>query len=313
MKKVGLITINYNGERNVIECLKSLTVLQLPNIDLKVYVVDNHSKEGSIEQVEEFLQGNSFHNYTYEVIKSKKNTGFSVGNNLGMQKALLDGCRYVVLLNNDTIVDKCLIEELVNAAESEYGAGIIVPKIYFSPGFEYHKNLYSESEKGKVLWYAGGEMDWNNIIGSNKGVDQVDKGQFDQPVKTEIATGCCMLITKHAIEKIGMFSPEYFMYYEDADYSMKANKKGISILYWPHAKLWHKNAGSSGGAGSTLQDYFISRNRMLFGFRFASLRTKSALIRESIKIFFTGRYWQRRGIIDFYLRKFGKGSYEVSS
>ncbi len=313
MKKIGLITINYNGEKNVIDCLKSLSNLKLNNIDLTVYIVDNHSRTGSIEEVEKFLEENPISVFSQEIIKSKKNTGFSVGNNLGIQKALVDGCRYVILLNNDTIVEKNLIEELVKAAESEYEAGIIVPKIYFAPGFEFHKNLYTESEKGKVFWYAGGTMDWNNVIGTNSGVDQVDKGQFDQPIKTEIATGCCMFINKHVIEKIGMLPPEFFMYYEDADYSMKATKKGINILYWPSAVLWHKNAGSSGGAGSTLQDYFISRNRMLFGFRYASLRTKIALFRESIKILFWGRYWQKRGIIDFYLHKFGKGSYATSS
>ncbi len=313
MKKVGLITINYNGEKNVIDCLKSLAKLNLKDIDLTVYIVDNHSRPGSIEEIEKYLQENPITVFSTDIIKSKKNTGFSVGNNLGIQKALVDGCRYVVLLNNDTIVHENLIEELVRAAESEYDAGIIVPKIYFAPGFEYHKGLYSDIEKGKVFWYAGGKMDWANIIGSHRGVDQVDKGQFDQPDKTEIATGCCMLITKHTIEKIGMLPPEFFMYYEDADYSMKAHKKGINILYWPQAVLWHKNAGSSGGAGSTLQDYFISRNRMLFGFRYAGVRTKFALFRESIKIFFSGRYWQKRGVIDFYLHKFGKGSYAISS
>lgn len=102
------------------------------------------------------------------------------------------------------------------------------------------------------------------------------------------------------------------MYYEDADYSVKAKKKGIKILYWPSAIVWHKNAGSAGGSGSTLQDYFISRNRMLFGMRYAPLRARFALFRESIRIMFTGRYWQKRGVIDFYRHKFGKGTYGIS-
>src|SRR3989344_360711 len=108
---------------------------------------------------------------------------------------------------------------------------------------------------------------------------------------------------------VGMFDDKYFLYYEDADLSMRIKKKGFKIVYVPSSIIWHKNAGSAGGSGSMLQDYYITRNRLLFGFRYAPFRSKLALFRESLSLLFRGRQWQKCGVIDFYLGKLGRGSY----
>ncbi len=140
-------------------------------------------------------------------------------------------------------------------------------------------------------------------------VDQVDTGQFDQDRRVDLLTGCCVLFTKSALMAIGGFNESYFLYYEDADLNERLKKAGFTIHFAAKAHLWHLNAGSTGGSGSVLQDYFISRNRLLFGMRFASNRTKLALVRESLRILVTGREWQKIGVKDFYRRKFGKGSF----
>jgi len=163
---------------------------------------------------------------------------------------------------------------------------------------------------GKVFWYAGGEMDWKNVIGHHRGVDEVDHGQYDDISETGYVSGCCMLLTKKLLEKVGGFDKKYFLYYEDNDLSQRSKRKGFKILYAPKAVIWHKNAGSAGGSGSPLQDYYITRNRMLFGMRYAPLRSKVALVRESIRLLLSGRKWQKAGIADFYKRRFGKGSYK---
>jgi hypothetical protein len=154
-------------------------------------------------------------------------------------------------------------------------------------------------------------MDWANIIGQHRGVDEADKGQFDKVEETEIATGCCMMIKKEVLKKVGLLDDKYFLYYEDSDLSVRAKKAGYKIVYAPKSIIWHKNAGSAGGSGSALQDYYIIRNRLLFGFRYASARSKLALFRESLFLLLRGRRWQKRGIIDFYLGKLGKGSYKI--
>src|SRR5690606_23514864 len=111
----------------------------------------------------------------------------------------------------------------------------------------------------------------------------------------EFATGACVLYTKKALLRKGMFDPKYFMYYEDVELSVRFSRGRFKIYFVPKAKLWHKVAQSS-GIGSGLNDYFISRNRMLFGMKYASLRTRFALLREAFRLMFHGRPWQKTGI-----------------
>ncbi len=302
MKKVFIVTLNYKGHKDTIELLESLTKIKRDSFSLNTVVVDNFPEDSFEVNVEKYSS------IKLKVIYNNKNLGFSGGNNVGIKYALENGADYVLLINNDTYVDPDFVSELLKVAENDKEAGIVVPKIYFAKGFEYHKK-YKENELGKVIWYAGGNMDWANIIGYHRGVDEVDDGQFNKIVETQIASGCCLMLKRELLEKIIGYADKYFLYYEDADLSIRTIKKGYKILFVPKSIIWHKNAQSSGGSGSGLQDYYISRNRMIFGFEYASLRAKFALIRESFRLILLGRQWQRKGIIDFYIGKFGKGSY----
>jgi len=101
----------------------------------------------------------------------------------------------------------------------------------------------------------------------------------------------------------------YFMYLEDADYCQRAKSAGFGLIYYPKSVIWHLNSGSS-SAGSALHDYFLTRNRLIFGYKYASLRTKLALARQSLKILFTSpSSWQKQAVKDFYLKNLGKGSW----
>ena len=310
MKSIGVVLINYNSEENTIECIASLLRSKVKDSFVQIVVVDNSASMKNAAYFKENLPKNSS-SFAIHYIENKINTGFSGGCNTGIKFLIDQKVEGITLLNNDTLVDENLLSELVLAAENNKSVGIVCPKIYFAKGFEFHSNRYKEQEKGHVIWYAGGIMDWKNIIGHHRGVDEVDVGQFDERMTTEIATGCCMYIKSEVFKNIGLFNEKFFLYYEDADFSMRVKKAGFSILYLPSAVLWHKNAESAGGSGSTLQDYYISRNRMLFGVYYASLRTKLSLVRESIKILTTGRNWQKKGVIDFYLMSFYKGSYKM--
>ena len=304
MKKVFISIINFNGEKNTLECLRSIDNLNMTGIDLNVVVIDNASKE-KLNLKENFLQ-----NASLKIILNEKNLGFSEGHNLGIKYALSNNADYIIILNNDTILDKNLVYELLNAFDKDSKIGIVSPKIYFAKGYEFHKDRYKNEDTGNVLWYAGGDMDWNNVLGKHRGVDEVDKGQFDVEKETDFSSGCCMGIKKEVFEKIGFLNKKYFLYYEDNDYSQRVKRAGYKVIYTPKAVLWHKNAGSVGGSGSNLQDYYITRNRLLFGMTYASLKTKFALFKESIKFLLNGRKWQKKGVLDFYLRKFGKGGYK---
>lgn len=301
MQKVFISILNFNGRKNTIDCLNSIAKIKKTSFELKVLVIDNGS--------EEELELPSIAQLDINLIKNKKNLGFSEGHNVGIKYALENGANFVLILNNDTVVDKDLIDELLKS--SNENTGITAPKIYFYKGSEFHKDKYKEKERGKVFWYTGGEMDWKNVIASHRGVDEVDHGQYDTAESTDFASGCCMMIRREVFEKVGLFDDKFFLYYEDNDLSQRAKRLGFDITYNPKAILWHKNAGSVGGSGSALQDYYITRNRMLFGMRFAPLRSKISLLRESLGLLLWGRPWQKRGVFDFYKGNFGKGSFKI--
>jgi GT2 family glycosyltransferase len=301
MPKVFVTILNYNGNKDTRECLSSLEEVSKAGFDLSVVVVDNASKE-------KFTEDRKYGNFNLKIIRSETNLGFSGGQNLGIKYSLENGADYVMILNNDVILDKDLIVELLKTFD-EKDCGIVSPKIYFARGHEFHKDRYKQDELGKVIWYAGGQIDWQNVIASHVGVDEVDKGQYEKTGEIDFASGCCEMIKREIFEKAGLFDERYFLYYEDNDLSQRAKKQNFKIFYQPKAILWHLNAGSTGGSGSALQDYYITRNRLLFGFSYATLRTKVALFRESLKNIFSGRPWQKKGAMDFYLRQFGKGNY----
>lgn len=300
MRSIAIVILNFNGEKDTLECLKSIDKLETDGFELLTIVVDNGSTKTF-----------SFGNFQFKLIRNKYNLGFSGGNNVGIRYALKNNVDYICILNNDTIVDKSLVLELLKLAQSDESIGIVAPKIYFAKGYEFHKNRYEESEKGKVIWYAGGVMDWRNVIGVHRGVDEVDHGQYEKVQETDFASGCCMFVKSEVFQKIGFFDEKYFLYYEDNDLSQRAKREGFRIVYSPKAVLWHKNAGSAGGSGSELQDYYITRNRLLFGMRYAPFRSKISLIKESIALFFSGRNWQKRGVSDSYLSRFGRGSFKI--
>ena len=302
MKKFFVVTVDFNTHKETHDWIGSIENLNHKGIDLQIVIIDNASKDPFILEKNEKKENIHF-------LRSEVNTGFTGGNNIGMRYAMQNGADYIMLVNNDTIADKHLLTELLHVLDSDEKIGITTPKIYFAKGHEFHKDRYKKDELGKVFWFAGGYTDWKNITSVHRGVDEVDHGQYDKIEPVTFASGCCMLIKAEVLRKVGLLDAKYFLYFEDADLDERIIRAGYKIVYVPSAVLWHINAASSGGSGNNLQDYFITRNRMLFGMRYAPLRSKVALIRESLRLLTSGRPMQKKGIRDFYLGRFGKGTY----
>jgi GT2 family glycosyltransferase len=279
-------------------CLKSLKQLKSTQFHLEIIVVDNASTDDSVSQIR-------LHYPDIILLNTEKNLGFTGANNLGITKALSLKSDYIWILNNDTVVDPYSLEYLVKTFKDR-SVGIAGSKIYFMKHHEYHASRYKESELGKVLWYAGGLIDWNNVYGSHRGVDEVDIGQYDQDEETPFVTGCSMLISKECIEVVGGFDNKYFAFLEDVDLCIKAQYAGFKVMYISRSVVWHKNAGSTGGPGNTSHQYYMTRNRILLGLRFASLRTKLALMRESFRFLFKGTATQKKAVKDAILSRWGE-------
>ena len=302
MKKVFVVVLSFNTNKETHDFLASMEKLKKDSFELTIVIVDNGSKEPFV------LTKSETKDYIH-LIRSEKNKGFTGGNNIGMQYSLDNGADYVMIVNNDTFVDSLLVENLLHEVESNRQIGATSPKIYFAKGYEFHKDRYKKEDLGKVFWFAGGFEDWANIMSVHRGVDEVDHGQYDTVEQITFGSGCCMLFKREVLEKVGLFDEKFFLYFEDADLNERMQRAGYTVMYVPTAILWHINAGSTGGSGSNLQDYFQTRNRMIFGMRYAPLRSKFALFRESLRFLMSGRPMQKKGIRDFYLGRLGKGTY----
>ena len=305
MDKIGIVILNWNQPKLTIDTITSLQKISKDNFSIHIYLVDNNSKDDSLE----LFQKEYTKDQKITITNSGENLGYSGGNNFGIKLAIKDKCNYVLVINNDLIFDKNFLNKLYSKIKEKNDLAIVGPKIYFAPGYEFHKDRYTKSEIGHIIWSIGGRIDWNNILGSNIGVDEFDRGQYDnKKIKSDFISGCCFIVSSKLFKDVGYFDEKYFMYFEDVDLCHRAVKNGYHLVIEPKSYIWHVNSGSS-SSGSNLHDYYITRNRLLFGFRYAGIRTKFALFRESIKFLFSSNLFKKRAVLDYYQNNLYKGNY----
>lgn len=295
-KRISIVMVNWNGKDDTVVALSSLKKMDKYGNDASVIVVDNGSTNDSVSAI------TKSHPWV-TLIETGKNLGFTGGNNIGMKAAIKEGADFVWLLNNDIIAHKSALSIL--DVFDKNNIGLAGSKIYFAPGKEYHNGRYSKSERGKVFWYAGGLVDWDNMYASHRGVDEVDEGQYDKVEETSFITGCSMMIKREVIEKIGYLDDKFYLYLEDLDFCLRAKHAGYKRMYVPSSVIWHVNAGSSGGPGNPMHDYYLTRNRLLVGMRYAPVRTKLALFRESLRFLAFDSRVKKKAVLDAFFCRFG--------
>ncbi|MFA6197927.1 MAG: glycosyltransferase family 2 protein [Patescibacteria group bacterium] len=282
--KIGIVVLHWNGLDDTRECLQSLQRVQYPSF--RIYVIDNHSPDqaGSI-LTNEF--GNNI-----EMITNSENLGYAGGNNVGIRRALSDGCDAVLLLNNDTVVAPDFLDHLVRRLYSNPTTGMVGPKIL-------------QYQHRKRVWFAGGRIRWNTGIRlSHIGVNQPDNEMYRQPKPIDFMTGCCLLIKRETIDRVGLLPEDYFLYFEDADWSVAVTRSGYQIWYEPSAVIWHKEV-SEGQTLSPMKTYYLTRNYLRFGMKYANWLQKIIFIlaymlyygQLFIKNVFKGRREQNKMII----------------
>ncbi len=300
--KIAVVILNFNLPADTLSLIRDLEKQVLPQgWSVSVIVVDNASTDNSVEIISSAQPG-------VKVLPQPKNLGVAGGYNAGIKYALVNDYDYIVLTNNDILIEQinCL-EVLIKELAKNGKWGIAAPLIYFAKGFEYREREYQKQDLGKVIWYAGGKIDWANVYPSHRGVDEVNREQFSATTETDFITGAFMVFKSAVFRRIGLFNENYHLYLEDVEISQRARKAGFKLLFVPKAKIAHKVSQTSGNAiGGPLNDYYTTRNRLLFGFRYASLRSRFALLREAVRLFFSGREYQREGIKDFFLGRLGQ-------
>lgn len=244
---VYIILLTWNGKADTLECLRSLQHITYSNA--RVLVVDNASTDGTVATVQrEFPH--------VELMVNGSNLRFAGGNNVGIRRALQQDAAYVLLLNNDTVVDRVFLGHLVRAAEREPRIGMVGPKIYYA-------------HEPQRIWFAGGKVEWWKGWISHVGVRELDHGQYDQPSETAYLTGCCLFVKRAVIDAIGLLDEAYYLYGEDADWCLRASRAGFTLLYVPSARIWHKLSVSSGGHLSWMKNWNKLKSQVRLMLRYA--------------------------------------------
>jgi GT2 family glycosyltransferase len=261
---VSIILLNYNGGQDTIECLESLRVITYPNY--RIIAVDNASTDDSFQKLEQYLESNRFHTNIFHspadamtsgqpvakftLIPSGYNGGYAYGNNIGIKYALKQGTEYVLLLNNDTVVDPSFLEPLVEMCEQDQDVGVVSCKLYYQ-------------DRPDVIWFNGGKF--HPIIGKVQHVNfnEIETGQ-EPPEFNTFISGCAMLIPKWIFDAVGFLNEDYFLYVEDLEFSQRVLKAGRHLKICKDSRVWHHVAASTGGAYSALSVYWRARNMNKF-------------------------------------------------
>ena len=325
--KVSIIILNWNGWRDTIECLESLYQITYPNYDVIVVDNGSEDEsiekikeyaEGKIKVESKFFEYSDenkpikWTEYTREeaeagggkekelenvpsnrkliLIKNEKNYGFAEGNNIAMRyalKALNLNPDYVLLLNNDTVVDPEFLGELVKVAGSDQRIGILGPKTYY----------YSQPNKIQLTW---NKIDmWRGTV-FLAGAGEIDRGQHNKIRDTDYVPGSCLLIKQETIKRIGLLDASYFNYWEETDYCMRAKGAGFRLVYCPNAKIWHKISQSASKVAG-FSAYYMTRNRFQFMKQYA---TQSQYL-SFLLYFFGFEFWFTTGIYIVYHKDIG--------
>lgn len=269
--KVAIIILNWNGKEDTIECLESLKHITYP--DYEILLVDNGSTDGSVESFREQYMG-------MEIIENGMNLGFAEGNNVGIRRAMDEGADYVLLLNNDTVVDPGFLGEMVKVAKGDERIGFSGPLIYY----------YNYNNRKDVVNFAGGKLDMSKGNSYHIGMYKIDEGQFNKLIEVDYLDGSCLLIKKDLINRVGLLDPVYFTYWEETDWCIRGYKAGFKSVFVPNAKIWHK-IGSSDKKG--IKEFYIVRNRIWFMKKYA---TKLQYLSFAV-YFLTFRFWFTSGIL----------------
>ena len=240
--KVAVIIVNWKKYDITSICIES--ILNSTNSNFKIILVDNESDNKKVK------------NFKYrdeiKIIQNKKNEGFSKANNIGIDYALKNNYDYTILINNDTIVEKNLIEVLLKTAQAK-NFSVVQPLI-----LKYNS---------KVIWNAGGRINYffGNFITRKKLGNSLNSSLE----LTEWFTGCCCLFKTKIFKDIGKLDERFFAYYEDVDFSLRLKKYGYKIGFTSKTQIYHYESFSSmsnnskGGKLSPYVHYLNIRNHIL--------------------------------------------------
>lgn len=261
--EVYIIVLNYNGQQDTIECVNSLLKINYQNF--KIVIVDNHSTDRSIQEISGYFRNKNLmirqvsgsertERFTrlgkVVMIRADKNGGYGYGNNLGIKFARANGADYILLLNNDTVVDPDFLTPLVSLCESDRSIGIASGKIFF----------FDEPE---TIWFNGGGFKPLTGKVGHYNFNKKDTGSGTEREITFIS-GCMMLVPESILNDTGIINEDYFMYLEDLEFSQRVLKKGYKLRISQTSKIWHKVSIDPKKRLSKFKTYYMAKNKVKY-------------------------------------------------
>jgi len=241
--RVAIIVVNYNGFDHSLECVESLLLLDYPNYS--IIFVDN----GSTDKSGDAINAHYCDKITY--LSTSINGGVTKGNNAGIEHALTNNFEYVLFLNNDTLVYKNFLSTMIRKHEDE--GTLVVPKII----------CHYDTER--LDHFIGTQFNWFSAQPTNYTPYPLDSPALNVSMDVAVASTCCLLVPLNVIRIIGGMDENYFMYYDDSDFTIRARRAGFRIIYEPESIIYHKcNMTTKYKQPSLFEYYLVYRNVFYF-------------------------------------------------
>jgi GT2 family glycosyltransferase len=237
--EIFVVILNWNLKDDTIACVNS--VLAGSYSCQRVVVVDNGSWDGSTSALTNYF------GEAIDLIVNEENLGFAKGINVGIRRALAQGAKWVLLLNNDTVIAPDMVEQLMNVADCQLDVGILAPAIFY----------YDQPDR---VWRLGDRRYAWLPIPLKVPTRELKAGKT---LSIDYVTGCAMLVKREVWQRIGLLDERFFMYYEDADFCQRAASAGYKVMCVTQAKVWHKVSVSSARVPSITR-YRSAKSKVLF-------------------------------------------------
>ena len=258
-KKIAIIIVNWNGFKFLKDCL--VAVYNQTYLNFDVYFIDNGSKDNSVSFIKENFP-------KIKIIELKYNTGFAKGNNEGIKKAFRDKkVEYIVCLNNDTIVGRNWLDELIKTVEKDDKIGAVSSKAYFedkktiqNAGLEFYKALQTNKKGGISIGF---------------GLTDSEASELSEDIEIFAPGGVAPLYKRDVLEKLfdrdrEIFDEDFFAYVEDLDLGFRIRGLGYRAVLSSKATLVHLHS-QTGGKASPFKAYYCERNTILTAIKNLSL------------------------------------------
>ncbi|MFE3765094.1 glycosyltransferase family 2 protein [Streptomyces sp. NPDC059104] len=235
MPRVSVVVLNWNGLADTLACVDS--VLENDHKDLHVVLIDNASDGDEWSR----LQSEFESEVRVTVIRNEENLGFAGGCNTGIRFSLESGADYILILNNDTLVDRDFLSKLLRSAEVN-AADIVGPRIV-------------RDDDLQSVWWVPSQINYYYPALSR---------ELSADVSQEVnnLVGCCMLVSKRVFESVGLFDEYYFIYGEESDFNLRAVRSGFKLFYCAESMIRHKVSKSWGVEFHPNIGYYKMRNRI---------------------------------------------------